>query len=204
MRKFFVFLIFTSLSLSAISQGNDFELLKKINLNRNQNLDGFYKVITHSDSPISLAVPSVIFTVGIIKKDTSLKYKSYMIGGSLLISTALTVGLKYGIKRDRPFVTYPVIQNLVPAGSPSFPSGHTSMAFSTATSISIAFPKWYVIAPSFLWAGSVGYSRMHLGVHYPSDVLIGAIIGSGSAWLSYFLTKKVQLNIRDKHLINVK
>ncbi|HEU4788615.1 MAG TPA: phosphatase PAP2 family protein, partial [Flavobacterium sp.] len=47
----------------------------------------------------------------------------------------------------------------------------------------------YVIAPSFLWAGAVGYSRMYLGVHYPTDVLAGAIVGSGSAFLCYKLNK---------------
>lgn len=65
------------------------------------------------------------------------------------------------------------------------PSGHTSTAFATATSLSLAYPKWYVVAPSFVWAGAIGYSRMHLGVHYPSDVLAGAIVGSGSAYLTY-------------------
>jgi membrane-associated phospholipid phosphatase len=78
------------------------------------------------------------------------------------------------------------------AGSPSFPSGHTSDAFATATSLSIAFPKWYVIAPSFLWACSVGYSRMDLGVHYPSDVMAGAIIGAGSAYLCYKANRWIQ------------
>jgi membrane-associated phospholipid phosphatase len=57
--------------------------------------------------------------------------------------------------------------------------------------LSIAFPKWYVIAPSFLWASGVGYSRMHLGVHYPSDVLVGALVGSGTAFLTHFLNKKI-------------
>ena len=66
----------------------------------------------------------------------------------------------------------------------SFPSGHTSFAFATATSLSIKYPRWYVIAPSYLWAGAVGYSRMNLGVHYPSDVLAGAMLGAGSAWLT--------------------
>ena len=51
------------------------------------------------------------------------------------------------------------------------------------------YPKWYIIAPSFAWASAVGYSRMHLGVHYPSDVAVGAIIGSGSAYLSYKANK---------------
>ncbi|MFT5777235.1 MAG: membrane-associated phospholipid phosphatase [Crocinitomicaceae bacterium] len=173
------------------AQNTDIDLLRQVNVERNTNLDGFYKVLTHSDAPISLAVPAVILTVGLIQKDSITKRKGIMIAGSLLISTVVMVGMKWGINRDRPFVTYSEIEKLVPAGSPSFPSGHTSMAFSTATSLSIAYPKWYVIAPSFLWASGVGYSRMHLGVHYPSDVLVGAIIGSGSAWLSSVITRKV-------------
>jgi undecaprenyl-diphosphatase len=73
--------------------------------------------------------------------------------------------------------------------SPSFPSGHTSVAFSTATSLYLAYPKWYVAVPAFTYAASVGYSRMYLGVHYPSDVLAGAVIGAGSAWLMYKANK---------------
>ena len=45
--------------------------------------------------------------------------------------------------------------------------------------------KWYVVIPSYLWAGWVAYSRMYLGVHYPSDILGGAIVGGGSAFLMY-------------------
>jgi membrane-associated phospholipid phosphatase len=114
-----------------------------------------------------------------------------MIGG-LAINGIVTTAMKYGFNRDRPFTSYSDIVKLTGGGSPSFPSGHTSLAFSVATSVSIAYPKWYVIAPSFLWASAVGYSRMHLGVHYPSDVFVGALVGSGSAWLGQIITKKIQ------------
>ena len=65
------------------------------------------------------------------------------------------------------------------------PSGHTSGAFATATALSLKYPEWYVIVPSYLWASSVGLSRMHLGLHYPTDVLAGAVLGAGSAYLTY-------------------
>jgi len=62
------------------------------------------------------------------------------------------------------------------------------MAFANATALSLKYPKWYVIIPSYFWACSVGYSRLNLGEHYPSDVLAGAIVGAGSAFLSLKLT----------------
>ena len=70
------------------------------------------------------------------------------------------------------------------------PSGHTSGAFNLATSLTLSYPKWYVAAPSYLWASGVAYSRMYIGVHYPSDVFIGALLGSGTAWLNYYINKK--------------
>lgn len=75
------------------------------------------------------------------------------------------------------------------AGGYSFPSGHTTDAFSLATSLTLNFKQWYVIVPAYLWAGSVGYSRLYLGAHYPSDVFGGAIVGSTSAFITYKLSK---------------
>ena len=57
-----------------------------------------------------------------------------------------------------------------------------SAAFNSATALSLWFPKWYVIVPSYAWAGLVGYGRMYEGVHYPTDVLAGAAFGVGSAF----------------------
>ena len=185
---FFLLLLFVGRAASA--QNLDIDLLRKINLERNPALDPTFKFVTNSVSPIGIGAPLIVTSIGFIQNDKSLKNKGYYIGATLLTSAVLTTTLKFAIDRDRPFVTYPDIQKLTGAGSPSFPSGHTSEAFATATSLSFAFPKWYVIAPSFLWAGASGFSRMHLGVHYPSDVLVGALIGSGSAWLCHELNKR--------------
>ena len=57
-----------------------------------------------------------------------------------------------------------------------------------------------MIAPAYLWAGAIGYSRMQLGMHYPSDVLAGAVIGAGSAFIAYkgqqWLLKRKQKKIK--------
>lgn len=189
--KNFIFLLLIGLfSLQLSAQNLDIDLLRKINIERNTALDPTFKFVTNSVSPIGIAAPLIVTSIGYIEKNQNLQNKGLYIGATLVTSGLVTITMKFAINRDRPFVTYLDIQQLSSAGTPSFPSGHTSEAFATATSLSLAFPKWYVIAPSFLWASAAGYSRMHLGVHYPSDVLVGALIGSGSAWLCHELNKR--------------
>ena len=95
--------------------------------------------------------------------------------GGLFVS-----GLKVAVDRERPFAHFAArgVEIHAPGGRPSdrsFPSGHTQTAFSTATYLSLAFP---LLAPLMaLCAGAVGLSRVALGVHFPLDVLAGAIIG---------------------------
>jgi len=137
-----------------------------------------------------VATPASVILTGITTHNKELTIKGIEIAASVAIAQGLTTGLKYAVNRQRPFDAYP---DLVYAHShptdPSFPSGHTSVAFATATSLSMAFPKWYVIVPSYGYAAAMGYSRLHLGVHYPSDVLVGAVIGAGSSFLTFKLQK---------------
>jgi undecaprenyl-diphosphatase len=103
----------------------------------------------------------------------------------------ISFALKNIITRERPFKVYPDIEKLSEAGSYSFPSGHTLEVFAIAVALSISIPKKKIIIPLFLWASLVAYSRMALGVHYPSDVIAGMIIGSLTGWLVPLLIKQL-------------
>jgi membrane-associated phospholipid phosphatase len=193
MLKTFAAVIFSlAICFKTSAQNADIDLLKNINVGRNTNLDHTFEGISQSVYPISLAVPIGLLGVGFIKKDKDLQRKGLTATVSLVASFGTTYVLKRIIKRDRPYTTYPFIQPAVVETDPSFPSGHTTAAFTTATTLTLVYPKWYVAVPAYAWASSVAYSRLHLGVHYPTDILAGAIIGSGSAWLSHKANRWLQ------------
>lgn len=178
------------------SQNLDIDILRDVNLNRNHSMDETFQFISNSVSPVTIGTPVVLLTTGLLTKDSSLVRKALYSGASVITASIIVTGIKHTVNRVRPYNTYTYLEKESTGGSPSFPSGHTSDAFSLATSLSLANPKWYVIVPSFTWATLVGYSRMDLGVHYPSDVLIGALLGAGSAYLCYkgqkWLMKKMK------------
>jgi undecaprenyl-diphosphatase len=86
-------------------------------------------------------------------------------------------GLKALADRPRPFIRYPEPEVLVPKPhDASFPSGHAATSFAAATILSFGFPK---AAPAFLvLAAAVAYSRVYVGVHYPLDIIGGAVLGA--------------------------
>ena len=186
MRKFTTIILLCStffiLSTQVQAQNPDITLLKNINNSSSIPVSQF---LSNSTTYVAAATPLVMGITALIEKDDELLKNALYVGASLGVDGVLTYGLKQAIARPRPYNSYPqVITAYETETSLSLPSGHTSLAFVTATALSIKYPKWYVIAPSFLWASSVGYSRMNLGVHYPTDVLAGAILGAGSAYIT--------------------
>lgn len=199
MKSKFLIVILIFLSTSSFAQNTDIQLLRFIHSPNIQRSDNFMKFMSNSDYGVVMGAPVSIGIAGLIRHDDKLINTACQIVVANAINLGVTYALKYSINRDRPFLTYPDIINKVDEGSPSFPSGHTSSAFATATSLSLNFPQWYVVVPSYLWAGTVGYSRMHLGVHYPGDVLGGMITGAGSAFLTFKLNKWINKSHAKKH-----
>jgi undecaprenyl-diphosphatase len=89
--------------------------------------------------------------------------------------------IKHSVKRSRPCQTLPGVERRVnPSDQFSFPSGHAAAAFLVATLLGNAYP--YLFPITAVWALAVGFSRICLGVHYPSDVLAGMALGTLSAF----------------------
>jgi len=194
-----VLISFLLLTLTVQAQNADIRLLRKVYSSEVLPADPFFQFISDSHVVVIAGVPLVMGATALLTHNDKLLNQTIELGAASALNLGMTYLLKYSINRDRPYTTYPDIIPKSVDGSPSFPSGHTSSSFATATSLSLIYPKWYVIAPSYLWAGSVGFSRVYLGAHYPSDVAAGALLGAGSAWLTHKANQWYQNNHKAKH-----
>jgi undecaprenyl-diphosphatase len=110
---------------------------------------------------------------------------------SLIVASLLVDDiLKKVFCRPRPFYAMTELSTLIPKpGSYSFPSGHTTTAFAAATVIMLCLPRNYGIF-GYILAGLIGFSRLYLGVHYPSDVLAGILLGILIGVVTYQIMKR--------------
>ena len=91
---------------------------------------------------------------------------------------------QYFFPIDRPFVVGLGKQWLPHAASPGFPSNHASVVFGFATAVALTAGRWYWASLALAAAVLVAWSRVYLGLHFPSDVLAGALVGAASAWVA--------------------
>ena len=189
-RQRIIFLILTAcFTFSLSAQNIDINTLKTIN---RWDVHGLSRGLSASGVILPVGIPTAMGLYALIKKDQPMLKDAIYIGTSVIEAVGITYAAKHIIGRDRPYGKDPdktPSYRATDADSPSFPSGHTAAAFSLATSLSITYPKWYVIAPSAVWACGVGFARMNQGVHYPCDVVAGAATGVGCAFVNVYVNR---------------
>lgn len=95
--------------------------------------------------------------------------------GAVWIADLLTLAIKAVIDRPRPYVSIAEVDRLMDAVGSSLPSGHAATSAAGFAVLAIAVPR---LAPAFaVLAAAIAFSRIYVGVHYPSDVIAGAAIG---------------------------
>ena len=120
-------------------------------------------------------------------------YRRWGVFALTLIAVALAdwsaMGLKALIDRPRPPLRYAEPKTLVAVPhDASFPSGHAATSFAAATMLAFAFPR---LAPFlYVLAAAVAFSRVYVGVHYPLDVIGGAVLGTLVAIVLRFLVSR--------------
>jgi membrane-associated phospholipid phosphatase len=181
----FIFIIVTLSSLLTIAQGTDITILREINQTESSQGINFNQMISDFTTPVVLSSLTILLVLSLYKKNKPMRDRTFLAIISVLVAYLLSNLIKIIVQRPRPFDTFVDIIKYGDGGSFSFPSGHTTEAFAFATAISLAYRKWYIVLPVYIWACLVGFSRMYLGTHYPSDVLAGIVIGAGSSFLCF-------------------
>ena len=111
---------------------------------------------------------------------------------SLILNTLIVnITVKPLVGRIRPYEVIDGLTLLVERQSDfSFPSGHSAAGFAVATVMFLLLPKRYGV-PAMLLALAIALSRLYVGVHYPTDVLMGIAIGAACAVVSCLLLRRL-------------
>ena len=125
----------------------------------------------------------VALTIGLLLASRHFLTAALVLGGTISGSLAISLG-KAVVGRDRPAL----VDHLVEVASASFPSGHAgnsaivyfTIALMVMQIVSRPAARWYIFGAAILLVGLIGFSRVYLGVHWPSDVLAGW--GAGALW----------------------
>ena len=142
---------------------------------RNPFLDVIFKTITHlGDKGIFWISLSLVFCI--FKKTRKAGFFAlFALLSSVLVNNVI---LKNVIGRIRPYEIIAGLECIIAhATDASFPSGHTGASFAAAIVYLFKLPKKISI-PALIMAALIGFSRLYVGIHYPTDVFAGAITGA--------------------------
>jgi hypothetical protein len=173
----------------------DERLFRRINSSRNSFFDNVVIPITEkSIFPMGFIPQFTLVATSIGTNNYYDQNSAALLLTSNAVSLTLTIGVKNIFQKERPLACMGNVycDRNFSDDKYSFPSGHTSNTFSTATSLALRYPdNPALITGLYLHALAVSYGRIYIGAHYPSDVLAGVLIGTGSAILVHSLRKEI-------------
>ena len=171
----------------------DVSLFRTINDGRSVFLGKLVDLNNDVVFPLGVLTPIGFLSYGILSSNVYEVDTGVLAAISEVVSFGVEQGLKRVVKRERPYLALADVHvaEIESGGSYSFPSGHATGAFALATALSLRYPKPSVYIPLHLWALFVAYGRVYLGVHYPSDVFVGGVIGSGTALAVHLLEDRI-------------
>ena len=181
--------------LGNINKLNEFNiwLFYLINSHHNSILDTIILIISKTVYPL-IVITSIIMLI----KNRKFGIKLIFV---LFLAFIIIYSLKYLINEPRPYLVLDNVHLLCYKGNePSFPSGHTTLAFTLATSLLFYSKKIGILL--LIWAIFVAYSRVYVGVHYPFDVFAGIAIGIVCGYLINIDISKLK-NVFEKIKINI-
>lgn len=189
------------------------ETIKKIDeqlflyLNRlgSETWDNFWIYITDE----WFAIPLYALLAFLVLWKTGFK-SAVISGGVILLTVAVSYGIsllmKEGFMRLRPCNVYNIYTEIrfplkevgEGCGEYGFVSSHATVGMALVTLIGLILKPYYkyILWPLFTWVFLFSYSRIYMGKHYPSDLIVGVIIGFLVGWLAFYLRKKISLRFK--------
>lgn len=148
-------------------------------------LDNFFIAITSYTAMMIIFISALVFVFWDRRKSFVQKMENkrvYYVLFSVLITLSIVYVLKNILEIPRPFEVLRNVKQLIPeTRGVSFPSGHAAFTMSLATAVYLIHPqyrKMFFVKALFVIAFLVIYSRVFVGVHYPIDIAVGALIGT--------------------------
>jgi len=180
-----LFVALASYVRSGGSQAFDESVIRWLAAHHTEGLDAAMLEITALGTGIVVMMVVVVAALFLVLVDY--KFSAILLLASTFGGLVLNAVLKLGFNRPRPSIVVPAVH----AVSSSFPSGHamsaaivyTTVAYLAARLHKSSWARWLVMTAAFIVIALISISRMYLGVHYPSDVLAGVVVGL--AWAAF-------------------